>query len=122
MLLRKITIALVATLLIVAFNACQKEKSGTSFLKVRLSDNPFNASEVNVDIREVRVNVRDDSSGWVRLNTVAGVYNLLDLQNGIDTVLATGVIPTGPLKEIRFILGDNNSLKIDNTVYPLTIP
>lgn len=109
--------------LVIAVSACQKNADNdTTNLKIRMTDNPFNATEVNVDIQEVKVNLRDDSSGWVRLNTNAGIYNLLDLQNGIDTLLAQGIIPTGTLKEIRFVLGDNNSIKIDSTVYPLTIP
>ena len=123
MVIRAFTLAAIAAFSIVVLNACQKEnKSGTTNLKVRLTDNPFNASEVNVDIREVRVNLRDDSTGWVSLNTSAGVYNLLAFQNGVDTVLASGLIPTGTLKEVRFVLGNNNSIKIDNSVYPLTIP
>src|SRR5262245_54879889 len=106
MLIRKITSVLMAVTLIVTINACQKEKgSGTTNLRVHLTDNPFNASEVNVDIREVRVNMSDDSTGWVSLNTNAAIYNLLGLQNGVDTLLATGPIPSGTLKEIRFLLG-----------------
>ena len=124
MLLRKILLpALAIASLFIMFNSCQKEKSaGTTDLRIHLTDNPFNASEVNVDTRQVRVNLRDDSTGWVNLNTNAGIYNLLALQNGIDTVLASGTVPTGSLKEVRFVLGDNNSIKIDSTVYPLTIP
>lgn len=127
MLIRNFTLLLVVSALVVTFNACQKENksddaNGTTNLTIRLTDNPFNATEVNVDIREVRVNIHDDSTGWKTLNTFAGVYNLLDLQNGIDTVLAQGVIPTGTLKEVRFVLGDNNSIVIDSTEYPLTIP
>jgi hypothetical protein len=123
MLSRKITLLLAIPVLALVFFACQKEKSGgTTNLKIRLTDNPFNATEVNVDIREVRVNVHDDSTGWIRLNTDIGVYNLLDLQNGVDTLLAQGLIPTGTLKEVRFVLGDDNSIMIDNTLYPLTIP
>jgi uncharacterized membrane protein len=115
---------LIASLLI-TLTACQKESNNggkTTQLRVNLTDNPFNATEVNVDIREVKVNFSDDSSGWVSLNTTAGVYNLLGLQNGVDTLLAIGTVPTNTLKEIRFVLGSNNSIKIDNTVYPLTIP
>jgi hypothetical protein len=104
------------------FAGCQKENTGTTELKIHLTDNPFNASEVNVDIREVRVNFRDDSTGWINLATVPGIYNLLDLQNGIDTVLAQGTVPTTTLKEVRFVLGNDNSIKIDSVVYPLTIP
>jgi hypothetical protein len=71
---------------------------------------------------EVNIKLNNDSAGWTRLETHAGIYNLLDLQNGIDTVLAQGVIPTGTLKEIRFVLGNENSIKIGDAVYPLSIP
>ena len=109
--------------LLISITACQKDNNnGTTNLQIHLTDNPFNATEVNVDLREVRVNLRDDSTGWVILNTNAGVYNLLALQNGVDTLLATGTIPTGTLKEIRLVLGNDNSIKINNTIYPLTIP
>lgn len=102
--------------------ACNKNKEEQTQLTIRLTDSPFNASEVNVDIQQVRVNFRDDSTGWINLTTRAGIYNLLTLQNGIDTVLANGMVPTNVLKEIRFVLGDRNSIKIDNKTYPLTIP
>ncbi len=121
---RNISIFSVLAVLVVLIIACQKNNNGDNLtnLKIRLTDNPFNATEVNVDIREVRINLRDDSTGWTNLNTNAGIYNLLALQNGVDTLLATGTVPTGTLKEVRFILGDNNSIKINNTIYPLTIP
>src|SRR5882724_6640753 len=109
MLLRKFTSLLIATLLLVTINACHKDnRQEMTQLKIRLTDNPFNASEVNVDILEVRANFRDDSTGWVTLSTRAGIYNLLGFQNGIDTVLAQGTVPAGTLKEVRFVLGNNN--------------
>lgn len=102
--------------------ACKKDNHDTTELRIRLTDNPYNATEVNVDIQQVRVNLQDDSSGWVNLETRAGIYNLLDYQNGIDTLIAQSTVPTGTLKEVRFVLGSQNSIKIDNTLYPLTIP
>jgi hypothetical protein len=125
MMIRIFTKVLAASMLVLVLNACEKENSsGKTHMKVRLTDNPYNATEVNVDIREVKVKVNENSadSGWVSLNTYAGVYNLLDLQNGIDTLLAQGYVPTGSLKEVRFVLGSDNSIMIDNTLYPLTIP
>lgn len=109
--------AITATVLI----ACSKEDSKTT-LRVRLTDNPVNAEEVNVDLLQVRVNYRDDSTGWVNLNTNARVYNLLGLQNGVDTLIASGSIPSNYIKEIRLVLGANNSIKVNGVVYPLTIP
>jgi hypothetical protein len=110
--------------------SCQKEASDntgrTSTLNVRLTDAPIPFDEVNVDIREVRVKFSDDtlgSNGWVTLNTFPGIYNLLDYQNGVDTLLATGAFPLQVVKEIRFVLGPNNTI-VDTfgVVFPLTIP
>ena len=102
--------------------ACNKDNDSTTSLKIKLTDNPYNATQVNVDLQQVRVNFSGDSSGWTDLTTRAGIYNLLDFQNGIDTVIAQQVVPTGTLREIRFVLGGRNSIKINDVVYPLTIP
>jgi Domain of unknown function (DUF4382) len=101
--------------------SCKKDSS-TSQLNVRMTDAPAVYDEVNVDVREVKVNMRDDSTGWVSLPTNARIYNLLSLQNGIDTLVASGTLPTGSVKEIRFILGSENSIVVADTTYPLTIP
>jgi hypothetical protein len=109
------------------FLSCQKEVqsnsgSGTTTLKVRMTDAPVPADSVNIDIREIRANFSNDTVEWVSLNTVAGVYDLLGLQNGVDTLLAVGTVPTDTLKQIRFILGTNNSIVVNGVNYPLTIP
>ena len=124
--MKKIALSLVLLTAVVAvvFIACSKDDSGKSTtVKVRLTDNPVNAEEVNVDIQQVRVKFREDSiGGWADLTTYAGVYNLLGLQNGVDTLLAVGTIPTDVVKEIRLVLGTNNTIKVNGIVYPLTIP
>ncbi|WP_276483830.1 DUF4382 domain-containing protein [Paraflavitalea pollutisoli] len=120
--MKPLHILIPAALLTIITIACKKDKETTTDLRIRLTDNPYDASEVNVDIRQVRINLQDDSSGWVNLETRAGIYNLLDYQNGIDTLIAQSIVPTGRLKEIRFVLGTQNSIKIANTIYPLTIP
>lgn len=107
----------------ITFYSCKKENnSGNSNLQVKLTDAPAAYDQVNVDIREVRVNLRNDSTGWITLNTNAKVYNLLGLQNGVDTLLATGTVQAGPVQEIRLILGSNNTVIVGGVSYPLTIP
>jgi len=115
---------LISTVVVITLFSCSKENSSKSTtVKVRLTDNPVLADEVNVDIQQVRVKYSEDSiSGWADLDTYAGVYDLLGLQNGVDTLLAVGVIPSDEVKEIRFVLGSNNSIKVNGIVYPLTIP
>ena len=106
-------------------SSCSKDNtSSSSTLQVRLTDDPAAYQEVNIDLREVRVKFSDDSTNqnWITLPTNARVYNLLNFQGGIDTLLATITVPTGIVKKLRFILGPNNTIKDNGTVYPLTIP
>ena len=107
--------------------SCQKNNSETtSTLQIRLTDGPGDYEEVNVDIKDVKVKFNNDTlsnDGWVDLNVNAGVYDLLRLQNGIDTVLALGNnIPRNAiLREIRIYLGTNNTVKVNGQVYPLVL-
>ncbi|MCW5921152.1 MAG: DUF4382 domain-containing protein [Saprospiraceae bacterium] len=109
-----------------AFFACNKDDNSSAkdlvTLHIRLTDGPGDYQQVNVDIKEVRIKAANDTSQWVSLNTNAGIYNLLDFQNGVDTLLATGMVPADVLKEVRFILGPDNSVMVDSIVYPLQTP
>ncbi len=109
--------------LCILINACQKDQSTSSEmtpLSVRMTDAPGNFEEVNVDIKEVQVN--SHKSGWITLTTKAGIYNLLTLANGLDTLLGSAVVPSGKIEEIRLILGTNNTVKVNGVVYPLATP
>src|SRR5689334_14480772 len=101
--------------------SCKKESSGTT-LKVKLTDAPAAYDEVNVDIREVKINMEGDSSSWISLATKAGIYNLLDYQNGVDTLIAQANVTGSVIKEVRLVLGTENTIKIGSETYPLTIP
>lgn len=107
--------------MLLVFLACKKDASQTT-LQIRLTDGPGDFQQVNVDIREIRVKLAHDSSDWLLLPTNAGIYNLLDFQNGIDTLLAAGPVPTDVLQEVRFVLGPDNSVMVDSLLYPLVTP
>ena len=102
--------------------ACQKEDAGNSTLRIRMTDAPTALEEVNIDLQQVNVKFAKDSGGWVSMQTNAGIYNLLDFQNGVDTLIAQGTYPGGEVKEMRLVLGNNNSVKESGQVYPLIIP
>ena len=111
-----------ATLITLLAYACQKEDTGNSTLRIRMTDAPTALEEVNIDLQQVNVKFAKDSGGWVSMQTNAGIYNLLDFQNGVDTLIAQGTYPPGDVKEIRLVLGNNNSVKESGQVYPLIIP
>ena len=103
------------------FAACNKENDNST-LQVMLTDNPALYQEVNIDLVGVSVKLSKDTTKWVELQPVAGVYNLLGLQNGVDTLIGTLILPTSVVKEIRLVLGPNNTIKDNGIVYPLRIP
>ena len=114
-------IALVSFIAVIALYSCKKE-NGSTTLQVRMTDAPLAVDEVNIDLQSIEVKFDKDTTKWLTLTTNAGVYNLLGLQNGVDTLIGQATFPTGFLKEIRLIVGTNNSIKVDGQVYPLTIP
>ena len=70
--------ALLLSTAIFALTACSKnDNGGTSTVNVRMTDAPGAFDKVNIDIREVRVNLTGDSAtGWTTLNTKAGIYSI----------------------------------------------
>jgi|SRR5688572_13066377 len=106
-----------------ALVSCSTEDQ-TARLEIRLTDAPGDYEEVNVDIQgiEVHSEAGDAVNGWRSLHVEQGVYNLLELTNGIDTLLSATDLPPGRISQIRLILGENNSVKIDGQEIELTTP
>ena len=117
----KLFLPVLAVCSLSVYYSCKKD-NGRVPVQILLTDNPTAYDEVNVDIKGIQVKLDKDTSGWVSLTTNAGIYNLLALQNGITDTLATDNVPDGVLKEIRFILGSNNTVKVNGKIEPLTIP
>ena len=103
--------------------ACSTDDQQTSFLEVRLTDAPGDFESVNIDIQGVEVHSgENDDSGWKSLDVQSGVYDLLKLTNGLDTLLATAELPSGQISQIRLVLGENNSVEIDGDQISLSTP
>ncbi len=120
-------------------------QTGTNKLSVYLSDGPTDYQKVLIDIQQIAVkldtcrrNNDDDDHGrpgcdddhdstratceiWDTLNIHAGVYDLLTLRNGLDTLLASGFVLNGKIERIKVTLGSNNSVMADSVSYPLNL-
>ncbi len=108
---------------------CKKDSdtgSGAAKMEVRLTDSPGDYREVNIDVRNVQIHVKDDNdpNGWQELTLLrAGIYNLLELVNGNSALLTSADFPAGKVSQIRLVLGPNNSVVTrDGEVYPLKVP
>ncbi len=130
--------------------SCQKSSSiktskQSTQMSVYLTDDPAQFDAVLIDIQTVEVKIdtnqnhqegnfdnndidaNDDNKGhdqfgiWDTLSISPGVYNIMNLRNGIDTLLGKGGIPAGRINKIRLTLGDNNSIVVDSVSHPLSL-
>ena len=123
MILRKIMYVALVGLLVMQLTSCNKDKSDdkqVAKLTVRMTDAPANYDAVMIDVQGVEIT--GNGGSLVKLNTTAKVYNLLELSNGINTMIATGDLNAGSISQIRLILGANNTVTVGGVVYPLTTP
>ena len=90
-------------------------------IEVRLTDSPADYDKVIVDVVAVEVKIGDGDFQQLDENH-AGTYDLLELTNGIDTLIANSALPAGELQEIRLILGEDNFLQMGNQLQKLETP
>ncbi|MFO7614429.1 MAG: DUF4382 domain-containing protein [Bacteroidales bacterium] len=103
--------------------ACDKndDPKDNPVFTVKLTDSPAGYDAVNVEILSMEANM---GNGWVQYPVVnPGVYNLLDFTNG-NTLLLIGntTVAPGVMKELRLILGTNNSVVVNGISYELKTP
>jgi len=115
-------IGICAVLALSLFFSCSDKDGASARLEVRLTDAPGDYQQVNIDVQDVQVNSTTDEGGWTSLDVKKGVYDILKLTNGLDTLLCEGQLPAGKISQVRLILGNNNSLKINDQLIALTTP
>jgi len=119
----------------------------TSDLSIYLTDGPGDFSKVLVEVKAVEVKLdtsihkdddeygdkhgdfdddRDDDrrghdefGQWDTLQVTSGVYDLLSLRNGVDTLMAGGTVK-GKIRKIRITVGSVTVIK-DSVSYPVTM-
>ena len=101
--------------------SCSKDNRNVP-LQIMLTDNPAAYDSVNVHILDVKIKMNKDDAGWTDLNAKDTTVNLLDLQNGTTLLLSQDTIPDGVLKEVRFILGNDNYVVVDGVRHELVAP
>ena len=121
--MRKIISFGLASMLVFSLLSCDSD-SKNARIEVWLTDAPGDYDEVNVDIKEVQVHSEEgeQSGGWKSIAVNPGVINLIELTNGLDTLLGSIEVPAGKISQIRLKLGNENSLKIGEETFDLSTP
>jgi hypothetical protein len=107
------------------FGACSKTESsggsGTAKVDLRLTDAPGPFEHVYLDVQGIEFHT--DEAGWQTTDVVVpGIYDVLKLRNGVDSLIASTTLPTGRLSQVRVILGDENSFVVGGEEIPFGIP
>ena len=120
------------SIIVIVFVGCNESDTtastqGTSKISVKLMDDPGDYENVFIDVVDVRVKFgsdNDDENGWQSLEAInTGIYDLLELTGGVNVLLVDDYeIPSGTLKQIRLILGEDNTVVIDGETFPLRTP
>lgn len=118
--------------MLLLYPGCRKDNNNAAhpntqmYMRMMDAPSPYAFSEVNVDVTGVEVNITSLENGqaaWYTLNAHAGVYNLLDLANGMDVLIGDAYVPPGMITQVRLKLGPNNTVTdISGHTQALTIP
>lgn len=119
--MKKIQTILSIILLCISISSCKKNSTTSPYTySVRMTDAPGPFNAVFIDLQGVELTGSDGKA--VTMNVNAGIYNLLNFSNGLDTLIATGTMDVATVQQIRLILGSNNSVVVNNVNYPLSTP
>ena len=98
-------------------------------MNVSLTDAPGDYQEVNIDVQGMRIHytpISNDTASadgqWIDLPVEPMRVNLIELTNGVDTLLTEAELDPGHYKELRLILGDDNTVMVDSTIQNLKVP
>lgn len=119
--MKKLMILLIAVATGISTTSCNDDATAKNYpYNVRMTDAPGPYEKVNIDLQAVEVT--GNSGQTVTLNTTAGIYNLLDLSNGVNKLIATSNLTDANVNQIRLVLGPNNTVVVGGVTYPLSTP
>ncbi|WP_412559439.1 MULTISPECIES: DUF4382 domain-containing protein [Winogradskyella] len=122
--LKQTLLLLIAIFTFSCNNSDESSNDGTARLSVKLVDEPGDYEHVFVEVVDVMVKYDgesdDDENGWQSIGIInPGVYDLLELTGGVSLELVDNEeIEAGLLKQIRLVLGDDNSVVLEGETEP----
>jgi len=148
----RIAVLLLPVLVLAALLGCAKHPNqpGMGQVTLHLTDDPAAFDAVNLVVDQVSIHraggegerededslevddggengdsldVNDDhSGGWEVLSQDQHTFDLLTLQNGVVTTLASGTVPAGHYTQLRLKLGPGSNVVVNGVSHPLVVP
>ncbi len=109
-------LSLMAIALAVGVAGCEGGVASNDMSRVRvlLTDAPGDLAVAEVTISEIYLQGKD---GRVTLFTGPGIYNLLDLQNGVTAELAEVLVPRGEYSDLRLVVQSASLTTLDGRTF-----
>ena len=124
----KKNVLLIAIIMIAlfGFQSCSNDNDktidNTARVQLKLVDVPGDYEEVNIEIIDVLINSPENGGDWTSITPddfTPIIVDLTELIGGAELLLADVIVPSGMLKEVRLVLGDNNTLLIEGKSDPV---
>ncbi len=114
-------VALVST---VSITSCNKDDNDgptdSAHVNMYLTDAPADYDAVYIDVQSVEITSDQGVNTYVIINP--GVYDLLKLNSGADTLMISEDLSPRTTTKIKLILGDNNSVVVAGVTHPMAKP
>jgi hypothetical protein len=118
--MKKISFILSIMMIGLVMNSCSDDNAKSYPVAIKMTDAPGPYDAVFVDLQGVEIT--GSGGETVTLNAKKGIYNLLDLSNGVSALIATDTLQNSKVEQIRLILGTNNTVVLNGVSYPLSTP
>lgn len=119
-----IIISAVALVSTVSITSCNKDDADgptdSAHINMYLTDAPAEYDAVYIDVQSVEITSDQGVTTHALINP--GVYDLLKLNSGADTLMISEDLTPRTASKIRLILGDNNSVVEAGVTHPLAKP
>ena len=120
-------ITMIALMLMVNCDNADNSKSETARIQLKLVDEPGDYEQVNIEIIDIQYRSTEEDESWQSFTPESGYplnVDITELIAGNSLLLTDEVVPVGLLKQVRLVLSDNNTLKIEgeDDLIPLDTP
>lgn len=117
------SLPLICLILIAGCSNSPTEPAAQGQIRMTLVDAPADFEEVNIVVAGVEVHAAgsDSTSGWITLSDTTATYDLLELTNGVNSVIGDKMLPVGKYTQIRLHIGTGSNVVVDGVTYVLDI-
>jgi hypothetical protein len=123
--MRTTQLTLCCTIILLGITSCNvgnlsksKSTAPTRF-NIHLTASQVSYSALYIDLQGVEIT---SDGKIIPLNVHSGIYNLVNLSNNMDSLIAFGSVRSEDVEQVKLILGPNNAVVVNGRIFGLNTP